>query len=400
VVRYSVYKRVHSRWQVPVRDATIGPDTTLDPALKPASKPTSPRPADQATRFRKCFEIIERAITDRAFPGAALAVTLNHELLVLAGFGQFTYDAASPKIAADTIFDVASLSKPVATTTMAMLLYERGFLEIDSPVAAILPELNTNPDPRSSQITFRMLLSHSSGLPAHVRLYEKAAGDEVFVSACKLPLEAAPGSRAEYSDIGFILLGRALERLADEDLFSFCRREVFGPLGMTRTMFTPPPALRPSIPPTRDATKPGGKPAQGEVNDENASALGGIAGHAGVFSTAGDLGMFANCLLRDGNPILRPETVALFMSRQNLPAGSSWALGWDTPTQPSQSGNYLSPRAYGHLGFTGTSLWIDPERRLSVTLLTNRTWPDSRSQEIKKVRPSVHNAIVEALGLT
>jgi CubicO group peptidase (beta-lactamase class C family) len=264
----------------------------------------------------------------------------------------------------------------------------------------LLPELNSNTDRRSSQITFRMLLTHSSGLPAHVRLYEKAGGDELFISACKLPLEAAPGSRAEYSDIGFILLGRALERLADEALASFCMREVFGPLGMTRTMFMPVASLRPHIPPTRDASKPGGKPTQGEVNDENAAAMGGVAGHAGVFSTAGDLAAFANCMLRGGDPILRPETVALVTSRQNLPAGSSWALGWDTPTAPSQSGKHFSQRSYGHLGFTGTSLWIDPERQLSVTLLTNRTWPDSRSQEIKKVRPSVHNAIVEALGLT
>lgn len=327
-------------------------------------------------------------------------MSLNHELVALAGFGQFTYDAASPKVAADTIFDIASLSKAAATTTMAMLLYERGFLDLDSPVAAVLPELNANPDLRSGQITFRMLLTHSSGLPAHVRLYEMAAGDDVFLAACKLPLEAAPGTCANYSDMGFILLGKALERLADEAFASFCHREIFGPLGMTHTMFTPPPALRVSIPPTRDASKPGGKPVQGEVNDENASAMGGVAGHAGVFSTAGDLAVFAQCLLRGGYPILRPETVTLFTSRQNVPPGSSWAMGWDTPTAPSQSGKHFSPRAYGHLGFTGTSLWIDSERQLSVTLLTNRTWPDSRSQAIKQVRPSLHNAIVEELGLT
>lgn len=400
VIRYSVYKRFTLGWQVPDRDATIGPDTTSDSALKPASKTSSARLADQATRFRKSFETIERAIAGRTFPGAALAVTLNHEPLALAGFGQFTYNAASPKVAADTIFDIASVSKVVATTTMGMLLYERGFLDLDSPVASVLPELNNNPDPRFSQITFRMLLTHCSGFPAHVKIYEKAAGEEVFLAACKLPLEAAPGTRANYSDMGFILLGKALERLADEALASFCHREIFGPLGMTRTMFTPPPALRASIPPTRDASKPGGKPVQGEVDDENAAAMGGIAGHAGLFSTAGDLAVFAECLLRGGEPILRRETVALFTTRQNLPAGSSWALGWDTPSAPSQSGKYLSPSAYGHLGFTGTSLWIDSERQLSITFLTNRTWPDSRSQEIKKVRPSLHNAIVEELGLT
>lgn len=369
-------------------------------ALKPAPKPTSAILAEQATHLRKPFEIIERAIVDHAFPGAIVSVTWRGEPRALAGFGQFTYDSAAPKVASDTIFDVASLTKPVATATMAMLLYERGFLDLDSPVAAGLPELAGNPDTRLRRVTFRMLLTHSSGLPAHARLFERAAGKEVFLAACMLPLEAAPGTRAVYSDIGFILLGKALERLADEELAAFCRREIFGPLGMARTMFMPPPALRSAIPPTRDDRGINGALVQGEVDDENASAMGGIAGHAGLFSTANDLATFATCMLRGGDPILRPETVALFTGRQNYPAGSSWALGWDTPTTPSQSGKYLSARAYGHLGFTGTSLWIDPERQLSITLLTNRTWPDRRSEAIKQVRPSLHDAIVEALDLT
>lgn len=326
-------------------------------------------------------------------------MAVGGELVALAAFGRFTFDERSQQVEPATVFDVASLTKPVATTAMAMLLYQRGLLKFDSPVFAVVPELAANDDARTRQITYRMLLTHSSGFPAHARLFETAQGDDVFRQACRLALEATPATRAEYSDIGFIVLGKALERIAEEGLDGFCRREIFGPLGMGRTMFRPPKSIRKAIPPARAAGDEG-KTIQGEVDDENASAMGGVAGHAGMFSTASDLAVFAACLLRDGAPILRPDVVNLFTSRQNLPHGSSWALGWDTPSQPSQSGKYLSSRSYGHLGFTGTSLWIDPERQLSIVLLTNRTWPDRRSQAIKQVRPAVHDAIVEALKLT
>jgi CubicO group peptidase (beta-lactamase class C family) len=136
---------------------------------------------------------------------------------------------------------------------------------------------------------------------------------------------------------------------------------------------------------------------QGEVQDENASVLGGVAGHAGVFSTAADLAKFAHAQLSGGHPILRPETVALFTRRESAPPGTSRALGWDTPSTPSQSGQHFSPASFGHLGYTGTSLWIDPVRQLSVTLLTNRTWPDCSNQAIKQVRPQFHDAVVEAV---
>jgi serine-type D-Ala-D-Ala carboxypeptidase len=398
VVRCSVYKRVHPGWQVPDRDATIGNQYQSRLGLKPVPTSLPNRLAGQEARFHKAFHLVEQAIADRAFPGATLSVTVGGELVVLSAFGRFTFDGASPKVETETVFDVASLTKPVAISTMAMLLYERGLLDLDSSVSAAVPELAANPDPRFQQITLRMLLSHSSGLPAHARLFEGAQGEEVVRVACRQPLHASPGTKAEYSDIGFIVLGKALERLTDERLDVFCRREIFGPLGMSRTIFRPPAAARKAIPPTRDDPQHG--KIQGEVDDENASAMGGIAGHAGLFSTARDLAIFANCLLRGGSPILRPDVVELFTSRQELPLGSSWALGWDTPSQPSQSGKYLSARSYGHLGFTGTSLWIDPQRQLSITLLTNRTWPDRRSQAIKQVRPAVHDAIVEALNLT
>jgi CubicO group peptidase (beta-lactamase class C family) len=223
--------------------------------------------------------------------------------------------------------------------------------------------------------------------------------DELLQAAFSTPLAYDPGSHAEYSDIGFILLGIALERLADEALDRFCQREIFGPLGLTHTTFNPAPELRPQIPPTADDQTFRHRIIQGEVQDENASVLGGIAAHAGLFATAEDLAIFAVALLQGGTPILHSETVTLFTTRESAPDGTSRALGWDTPSAPSQSGTYFSPRSYGHLGYTGTSLWIDPERNLSVTLLTNRTWPDCANQVIKQIRPRFHDAIFEALGL-
>jgi CubicO group peptidase (beta-lactamase class C family) len=319
--------------------------------------------------------------------------------VALAGFGRFTYDAGAAAVTTDTVFDLASLTKVVATTAMAMLLFERGVLELEAPVAGILPEFRPGEDCRRAQVTLRMLLAHTSGLPGYLRLYESAKGREAMLAAaCAAPLEADPGARAEYSDIGFIVLGEALARLADESLDRFCQREVFGPLGMSTTGFRPPADWKERIPPTVDDHGFRQRVVQGEVHDENASALGGVAGHAGLFGAARDLATFAHVLLEGGGPILRTETIALFTRRETSPPGTSRALGWDTPSAPSQSGKRFSPRSFGHLGYTGTSLWIDPERQLSVTLLTNRTWPDRASERIKQVRPAFHDAVVGCLA--
>src|SRR5208282_3770492 len=211
----------------------------------------------------------------------------------------------------------------------------------------------------------RMLLAHRSGLPAYEKLFLRTKTREALLRAAfTTPLTAAPGIRAEYSDIGFIILGVALARLADESLDAFCQREIFGPLGMTHTTFHPAPALKDSIPPTDDDRTFRHRIIQGEVQDENASVLGGIAGQAGLFSTAEDLAIFAHAMLNGGHPILRSSTVELFARRESVPEGTSRALGWDTPSLPlpSQSGKYFSSRSFGHLGYTGTSLWIDPDR--------------------------------------
>jgi len=358
-----------------------------------------PNYQDQGRFFADAFKVLEQAIAQRAFPGASIAITHNCKIVALKGFGRFTYEPDSTPVSAESIFDLASVSKVVATTSMAMVLYERGLLDLDTPVIGVVPEF-ADEDARRREITCRMLLGHSSGLPAHEKLYLHAhSREELIRAAMRVPLKADPGTQAEYSDIGFIVLGLALERLAGELLDVFCRREVFGPLGMSQTGFNPPGAWKSRIPPTADDRIFRKRIIQGEVYDENASVMGGVSPQAGVFSTASDTALFAEAMLSGGTPVVHPETLAVFTRREISPAGTSRALGWDTPSKPSQSGKYLSQASFGHLGYTGTSLWIDPERQLSVTLLTNRTWPDGSNRAIKEVRPRFHDAVCEALGI-
>ena len=381
---------------------------------------------NQNEQFSRAFSILREAITQRAFPAASAAVTYKGGLVALKSFGACVYPEPGAPLPTDfesngsgqvspaTLFDLASLTKPVATTTMAMILYERGQLELDAPIVALIPEFTRGQaDLRRRSVTFRHLLAHCSGLPAYEKLFLKARSrDELLHGAFSTPLTSDPASHAEYSDMGFIILGVALERIAEESLDAFCQREIFGPLGMANTTFKPPAAMRQQIPPTADERQgPCGADSavgqartfrnrviQGEVQDENAFVLGGVAGHAGLFSSAHDIARYAETMLTGGSPILLPETISLFTRRESCPPDATRTLGWDTPSTPSQSGKHFGPRAYCHLGYTGTSLWIDPDRQLSITLLTNRTWPDCSNQAIKQVRPEYHDAIVEAVS--
>lgn len=345
----------------------------------------------------RAWAVLRDGIAQHAFPGASVAVTLDGELLELRGFGRLTYDAEDPEVTGETIFDVASLTKVMAATPMAMVLYEHGALDLDMPVSAIIPAFGN--DGERATVTVRHLLTHTSGLPAYEKLFERAKSrEELIRSASVLPLETAPGERVNYSDIGFILLGEILEHLADESIDDFCAREIFGPLGMSRTGFRPPTEWCEQIPPTEDDRTLRRRVVQGEVHDENAYVMGGVSAHAGLFSSAADVAKFAEWTLAGGKPILRPATVTLFTAPQPVRSGYARALGWDRVSQPSSSGRCFSESAYGHLGYSGTSLWIDPEKRLSVTLLTNRTWPHRESQLIKQVRPAFHDAVMHALG--
>jgi CubicO group peptidase (beta-lactamase class C family) len=356
----------------------------------------------QEKQFQRAFDVLRSGIAERAFPGAAIGVVHQGKLVAYKGLGRFTYEEAAPAVSADTIYDLASVTKVIATTVACMLLYERGQVSLEQPIVDLLPEFSAagidHNDGRRDQVTFRMLLAHSSGLPAYVKLFQTAHNKEDLLrQAFRIQLVADPGARAEYSDIGFILLGEALQRLTRERLDAFCNREIFATLGLTQTGFNPPLNWKLLIPPTENDLAFRHRLIQGDVNDENAAVLGGVAGHAGCFSTVRDVSAFAQCMLLGGTPLVQKKTLEIFTRREEVPPGTSRALGWDTPSRPSQSGRYFSSRSYGHLGYTGTSLWIDPERQLSVTLLTNRTWPDRGSQAIKQIRPTFHDAIIEAI---
>jgi CubicO group peptidase (beta-lactamase class C family) len=277
---------------------------------------------EQDRQFGRAFALLEDAIRQQAFPGAALAVVHRGNLVAHKAVGRFTYDPCSPAVEPHTIYDLASVSKVLATTAMAMLLFEHRLLKLEMPLVEVLPEFGGQ-DARRMGVTIRSLLAHSSGLPAYVRLFEAAQGREaVLGAACSLPLECDPGVRAEYSDIGFLLLGVALEKIAGEPLDQFCGREIFVPLGMARTRFCPPPEWRDRIPPTEDDRVFRGRVVQGEVQDENAASVDGVAGHAGVFAPALEVAVFAECLLRGGVPILQPQTVEQFTQRQTMPPGT------------------------------------------------------------------------------
>jgi CubicO group peptidase (beta-lactamase class C family) len=361
---------------------------------------SSPRPSSaQRLQFAAAYSVLEQAVSEQAFPGAAFGVLAQGQVVALDAVGGFTYDQPTAPVTASTVYDLASITKVIATTSMAMLLHQDGALSLDQPLVQLLPGFAQGEPAGSTrrEVTLRMLLAHASGLPGYVRLFEEPGGREGLLNAClKLPLETSPGSHAEYSDPGFILLGRALEIIAGEDLESFCSREVFAPLAMTSTCFRPPADWRSSVPPTEEDTTFRNRVIQGEVQDENCFILGGVGGHAGLFSNALDPLLYAQCLLVQ-HQRFAPATVQLFTARAELPPGSSRALGWDTPSQPSSSGRFFSRHSAGHLGYAGTSLWIDFARRSAVVLLTNRTWPDRKSQSIRTVRPAFHDAVMESL---
>ncbi|MGD0734194.1 MAG: serine hydrolase domain-containing protein [Terracidiphilus sp.] len=365
----------------------------------PSDTPDGPR-----QRFAAAYSVLEEAIEARAFPGCAFGVLSGGEVVLQGALGSFTYEEGAPQVSAETIYDVASLTKVVATTAAAMLLYQRGALPLDMPIGELLPGfvVGRAPGSQARHVKLRHLLAHNSGLPGYVEFFRTATTSAALMRAClELPLEADPGARAEYSDPGFILLGKAIDVLNREYLATWVRREVFAPLGMVSTGFCPPEAAKPFIPPTEEDISLRHRRIQGEVQDENAWLLKGAGGHAGLFSNVPDLLRFAAEILRAGSEkeqigLFAPATLKAFSERQG-PEGSSRALGWDTPSENSSSGSHFSTHSIGHLGYSGCSLWIDPEAGVAVVLLTNRTWPDRKSQLIRKVRPAFHDAIRNAI---
>jgi beta-glucosidase-like glycosyl hydrolase/CubicO group peptidase (beta-lactamase class C family) len=341
---------------------------------------------------------IERAVAERAFPGAVLAVGKDGALVRLAAFGRLSYEPGAGEAAPDTIYDLASLTKVVCATTAAMILVDEGRLDLAKPVSSFLPGFRGG---AKDKVTVRHLLTHSSGLDWWAPLYRDLKGQAEFVARIQgMDLVYEPGTKSLYSDLGLILLGEILERVAGEGLEPFIRTRLLVPLGMRETCYRPGLELVPRIAPTeQDAWR--GRLLRGEVHDENAYALGGVASHAGLFGTASDLARFAQMLLNGGvydhRRIVSRQTLEAFTRRAGVP-GSSRALGWDTPSEGSSAGTLLSSRSFGHTGFTGTSLWIDPERKLFVILLTNRVHPTRENDAIRRVRPLVADAVVRAIA--
>lgn len=362
----------------------------------------------EPSRLTRAVEILRKGVEDRAFPGAALAAGCRGRLAILTA-GRLAYGGDAAPVQAETIYDLASLTKVVATATAAMILADRALLDIDRPVAAHLPDfvppfaLASGPLWNArEQVTVRHLLAHTSGLPAYEKFFLRARKkSHVIEEALALPLEEPPGRKTVYSDVGFILLGEILEQVAREPLDAFCRREVFEPLGMQSTCFNPSPELQLRIAPTEQDDLFRKRLIWGEVQDENAWVMGGVAGHAGLFGTAADLAAFCQMMLEEGKAggkqLIQSGTIREFTRAWPAQDGPPRGLGWDKPSEPSSSGRYFSPASYGHLGYTGTSIWIDPEKQLFVILLTNRIHPSRTNEAIKQIRPALHDAVVEAL---
>jgi len=357
-------------------------------------------------KLQPAFEVIEKAVADCAFPGATLAIGY-HGKLSLHAFGNLRYDAKSPAVNIHTMFDIASLTKVVVTTTLVEKLVEGDFpspLSLDSPIERYLPEWTTGPQPEwRRKVTVRHLMTHTSGLPPFKEYWRTSTRkQETLRRIFAEPLEYEPGTKVVYSDLGIILMAEIIQRLAGTPLDQLAKENIFDPLGMQQTLYNPPKKLWPQIAPTEFDSQLRHRLVQGEVHDENAYAIGGVSGHAGVFSTAPDLAVFCQMLLNGGvyahQRILRRATIALFTAPQAL-AQNTRTLGWVVPTENSSSGHYFSPHSYGHTGFTGTTIWIDPDRQLFVVLLTNRVHPTRENHKIAEVRPAVHDAIIKSLGL-
>ncbi len=372
-----------------------------------ALPPVSPQAAGfDPQRLGQAAGLLDRAVADGVTPGGVLLVARRGAVAMEHAVGRLTYDEGAAAVTPDTIYDLASLTKVIATTTLVMRRVDEGALDLDTPAAAHLPELDGTP---VGPATLRDLLAHSSGLPCCTELFRELgegldrdeARARYLEHIAATDLLAEPRTKAIYSDLGVLILGEILERQAGKRLDELVRAEILEPLGMTDTSYLPGGELVHRIAPTEFDDWRGRLP-HGEVHDENTHALGGIAPHAGLFGTARDVAVFAWALLDGGqrseHRVAEPGTFALFTRRAELVAGSSRALGWDTPSDPSSAGRWFGARSFGHTGFTGTSLWVDPELDLIVVLLTNRVHPTRDNIAIRRLRPAIHDAVALAIS--
>jgi len=412
--------------QIPVRGklpVTIpGVDLKAGFGLELSASPMKLQPMDVRgeAQLQPAYDVIEKAIEDKAFPGTTLAVGYRGKV-ALHAFGKLSYDAKSAATVPATMYDIASLTKVVATTTLVAKLVEGDFpvpLDLDAKVERYLPEWAMGRQPETGlknlfhenpadlewrhRVTVRHLLTHTSGLPPFKEYWRTSKSkQETLTKIFAEPLEYEPGTKEVYSDLGIILMAEIIERLTGRKLNDLANNYIFSPLQMKDTMYLPPKKLWPAIAPTEIDNNLRHRLVQGEVHDENAFAIGGVSGHAGVFSTAPDMAGFCQMLLNGGvhahERILRRSTVAQFTTPQQL-SGGTRTLGWAVPTEGGSSGHFFSAHTFGHTGFTGTSIWIDPDRQLFVVLLTNRVHPTRENMKIQKVRVALHDAVLQSLG--
>jgi len=370
----------------------------------PQVVPRRAYPEEVGMRSEQLYRVdslLEAAIRQQAFPGAAVAIGRGQAIVWLKGYGHYTYHA-DQRITPQSIFDLASLTKVVVTTTAAMQLYEAGKLDLDAPVVRYLPEFGQNGKER---VTIRQLLSHTAGLapfhPFHRMGITSAEAVRQAILSDTLIYE--PGTQSRYSDLGMIVLGWVIERITGQPLDQYAKEHIFRPLGMRNTDFRPVGRPDTTVVPTEIDTVFRHRLIQGEVHDETAWILGGVAGHAGLFSTAADLARFAYMMINEGRiggrQFLKPETIRLFTTPVDPQHAGTRALGWDTksPQGYSSAGRFFSLKSFGHTGFTGTSLWIDPEQQLFVILLTNRVYPTRDNQKHLAVRPALADLVWQAI---
>jgi len=374
-----------------------------------------PRPVPQITvqqqsygRFQPVVDYL-RSQVDSAFPGGVVAVGHRDSVVLLAAVGHYGANDRRP-VTPETVYDLASLTKVIGLTTATMMLIDEGKLDLDAPVQRYVPAFQGTSKER---VTIKNLLTHSSGMPAWRPLYAEATTRaEALALVDTTALLRQPGDTFIYSDLGAMVLTQAVEAVTGQRLNDFLDAQVFTKLDMTSTRFLPPGSWRDRIAPTENDTVFRHRLLRGEVHDENAGRLGGVSGHAGLFSSAGDLSKFAMWLLKSrrtpedaegrratsgDSGRLPASLVRQFTARQNIPPGSSRALGWDTPSENSSAGTKMGPNAFGHTGFTGTSIWFDPDRDLFIILLTNRVNPTRANTKILQVRRRVADLVNDAL---
>ncbi len=351
------------------------------------------------TVLQEAFGIIEQAIADTIFPGAQLAIVRNGELITSRAFGHQTYAADAPAVTTETIYDLASVTKVAATASVSMQLWEQGKLNLDIPVNSYLP-LFSGPD--KDKVTLRHLFSHSSGAHWWADLWNKSSNKKTALDYIyNLPLDYTPGDSMIYSDLGLIMIGKVLETVTNQSIDQLAMSRLYKPLGMTSTMYNPPAPLLPRIAPTEIGGSMNRGLIHGDVHDENTHFLNGVSTHAGLFSTAEDLAklaqMFLNGGIYDHHRIYKPYTIKYWTRRQLMPESSIRALGWTTPHEGSLAGDYYSDGSFGHTGFTGTSMWIDPNYDIAIILLTNRVHPTRTRGGIGDVRRAFHSTAMKAL---